>query len=236
MVTGVGAVHRLDPDRHAGAGGARRPRRSGSACPDCPPELEAAILRMLAKDPAERFPSMAEAKAALGADPADGGRSAAGASSAALPQRDPGPSGDAGAGEPGARPGRFRRRAPLGRRGAGPEHRHPSAARPSSPPGTASRWSRWCGASAAFRCPAEPSSGAPTRPDVLHIDRIRNVATAVAPGSALLTASCDGVQTRVPVRVPPSRLERSTCGRRTRPPASRSPPPRSRCGPGTRSS
>ncbi|MGH2708774.1 MAG: serine/threonine-protein kinase, partial [Actinomycetota bacterium] len=39
------------------------------SCPDCPAELEAAILRMLAKDPAERFPSMAEAKAALGATP-----------------------------------------------------------------------------------------------------------------------------------------------------------------------
>ena len=37
--------------------------------PECPPELEAAILRMLAKDPADRFPSMAEAKAALGATP-----------------------------------------------------------------------------------------------------------------------------------------------------------------------
>src|SRR5688572_17357583 len=38
-------------------------------CPECPPDFEAAILRMLAKDPAERFPSMAEAKAALGATP-----------------------------------------------------------------------------------------------------------------------------------------------------------------------
>ena len=38
-------------------------------CPECPADLEAAILRMLAKDPEERFPSMAEAKAALGAVP-----------------------------------------------------------------------------------------------------------------------------------------------------------------------
>ncbi len=38
-------------------------------CPECPADLEAAILRMLAKDPAERFPNMAEAKAALGAVP-----------------------------------------------------------------------------------------------------------------------------------------------------------------------
>lgn len=34
---------------------------------DCPPEVEAAVTRMLAKTPAERFASMAEALAALGA-------------------------------------------------------------------------------------------------------------------------------------------------------------------------
>src|SRR5918992_2275633 len=37
--------------------------------PDCPPDLEAAVLRMLAKDPPARFADMAEAKAALGATP-----------------------------------------------------------------------------------------------------------------------------------------------------------------------
>ena len=37
--------------------------------PDCPPDLEAAVLRMLAKDPADRFPSIADALAALGAEP-----------------------------------------------------------------------------------------------------------------------------------------------------------------------
>jgi len=34
--------------------------------PDCPPKLEAAVLRMLAKDPEERFPSVAEAIEAMG--------------------------------------------------------------------------------------------------------------------------------------------------------------------------
>ncbi len=34
--------------------------------PDCPAELEAAVLRMLAKDPKERFPSVAEAIEAIG--------------------------------------------------------------------------------------------------------------------------------------------------------------------------
>jgi uncharacterized protein YjdB len=37
--------------------------------PDCPPELELAVRRMLAKDPAERWPSMGHALAALGAKP-----------------------------------------------------------------------------------------------------------------------------------------------------------------------
>ncbi|MBA2459475.1 MAG: protein kinase, partial [Gemmatimonadales bacterium] len=36
---------------------------------DCPPELEAAILRMLAKDPVARWPRLPEAMAALGAAP-----------------------------------------------------------------------------------------------------------------------------------------------------------------------
>ncbi len=36
---------------------------------DCPPEVEAAILRMLAKDPAGRWPRVADAMAALGAQP-----------------------------------------------------------------------------------------------------------------------------------------------------------------------
>jgi hypothetical protein len=44
-------------------------------------------------------------------------------------------------------------------------------------------------------------------PEVLHLDRARNVATAVAPGSAVLIASCEGIETRVQVRVPPTTLE-----------------------------
>ena len=36
---------------------------------ECPPEVEAAILRMLEKDPAARWPRLADAMAALGAAP-----------------------------------------------------------------------------------------------------------------------------------------------------------------------
>ena len=53
------------PGARAGAERARRP--------DCPPELEAGVLRMLAKDPADRFPTMAEALQAIGARPLGGG-------------------------------------------------------------------------------------------------------------------------------------------------------------------
>jgi alpha-tubulin suppressor-like RCC1 family protein/uncharacterized protein YjdB len=35
--------------------------------PDCPPDLESAVIRMLAKDPRERWPTMRESLAALGA-------------------------------------------------------------------------------------------------------------------------------------------------------------------------
>ena len=45
---------------------------------ECPPELEVAVLRMLEKDPEARWPSIAQAKTALGATPARGGGSAAG--------------------------------------------------------------------------------------------------------------------------------------------------------------
>ena len=45
------------------------PRDPRALRADCPPEVEAAILRMLAKDPAERWPRLADAMAALGAAP-----------------------------------------------------------------------------------------------------------------------------------------------------------------------
>ena len=45
------------------------PRPIRALRPDCPPDLEAAILRMLAKNPDDRFPSIAQALTALGARP-----------------------------------------------------------------------------------------------------------------------------------------------------------------------
>ena len=45
------------------------PRPIRALRPDCPPDLEAAILRMLAKNPEDRFPSISQALTALGARP-----------------------------------------------------------------------------------------------------------------------------------------------------------------------
>ena len=47
----------------------RAPEPIRTRRPDCPAELEAGVLRMLAKDPADRFPTMAEALQAIGARP-----------------------------------------------------------------------------------------------------------------------------------------------------------------------
>ncbi len=169
-------------------------------CPECPAEVEAAILRMLAKDPAERFSNMADAKAALGATP--------------LMEDDP------LLGE-------------LCRLAAAGSSEPLSSTPPTSPAPAANRSSARSALAGQARSivilppPAELATGdgfalvamvrgergvpLPGRtvewstdaPDVLHLDRARSVATAVAPGSALLTASCDGIQTRVPVYVPP---------------------------------
>jgi eukaryotic-like serine/threonine-protein kinase len=47
----------------------RAPEPIRTRRPDCPPELEAGVMRMLAKDAADRFPTMSEALQAIGARP-----------------------------------------------------------------------------------------------------------------------------------------------------------------------
>jgi hypothetical protein len=170
--------------------------------PECPPELEAAILRMLAKNPADRYPNMAEAKAALGAIP--------------LREDDPllaqlSRLASAGAGEhatslrvspaPSAAPS-------VARTGAGQARSIVIL----PPPAELAR-----GDSFALVALVRGERGTPLpsrtvewttdAPDVLHLDRTRQVATAVAPGVAVLVASCDGIQTQVQVTVPPTILE-----------------------------
>jgi serine/threonine-protein kinase len=174
----------------------------GERCPDCPAEFEAAILRMLAKDPAERFPSMAEAKAALGATP--------------LMEDDP-LLGElcrlAAAGSPEPISG-----TPVPA-GPSPSVQRSSASRSSLagqarsivilPPPAELAMGDGFALVALVRgergvpLPGRTVDWSTDAPGVLHIDQARSVATALAPGSAMLTASCDGIQTRVPVYVPP---------------------------------
>ena len=175
--------------------------------PECPAEVEAAILRMLSKNPAERFPSMAEAKAALGATPlmeddpllADLCRLvAAGISSPA-----PDPELPALSVEPSPVPA-----SSASRTGAAGCARSLVILPPPAELAV--------GDSFALVALVRGERGAPLPgrtvdwstdlPDVLHVDQARKVAIAVAPGSALLTASCDAIQTQVPVQVPPNTI------------------------------
>ena len=170
--------------------------------PECPPELEAAVLRMLAKDPADRFPGMAEAKAALGATPLTEGdpllvelcRLAS-----AMTSETPG--------APAATPTPPRRsvvRSEVGGRARSIVILPPPAElgvgegfalvalvrgdRNAPLPGRTVEWST-------------------DTPAVLHVDPVRKTATAIAPGTAMLMASCDGVEAQVRVLVPADALE-----------------------------
>lgn len=176
----------------------------GERCPDCPPELEAAVLRMLAKDPADRFPTMADAKAALGAVP--------------LLESDP-------------------LLAELCRLAAATTPDAPTAPAPAAPSDTPRRSVARSGLGGLARSitilppPAELAvgegfalvalvrgeRGAPLpghtiewstdSPTVLHVDQVRKTATAVAPGTAMLVAACDGVEAQVRVLVPSDALD-----------------------------
>jgi eukaryotic-like serine/threonine-protein kinase len=169
---------------------------------DCPPELEAAILRMLAKDPASRWGTMAEAKAALGATP--------------LGEEDPllaelrrlvTPELDDSAGQ----------RAPIS---PAPRTR-PSIARAAPPAGLVRTITILPppaaleeGESFALVALVRGEHGVPLpgravqwsseAPGVLRVDPAKQLAFAVAPGSAWLTAACEGIRARLHVQVAPA--------------------------------
>ncbi|MGI9040140.1 MAG: protein kinase domain-containing protein [Gemmatimonadales bacterium] len=166
---------------------------------DCPPELEAAILRMLAKDPAERWPNMAQAKAALGASPLaedDPLRAElsllAGAGRATSAEDEAGAAGDA--------------------------HRRVSAGPLETPGMVVGGISilppplglevgdvfvlvAMVRGQHGTRLPPRAVEWSSDMPEVLRVDSARALATAGAPGSALLTASCKGVQTLIRVDI-----------------------------------
>jgi eukaryotic-like serine/threonine-protein kinase len=171
--------------------------------PDCPAELEAAVLRMLAKDPGERFVDMAEAKTALGAVP--------------LPEGDP-LFGElfrlaAASADPPA----------LERSAVTPDPPRPSAVRSGLrgsarsitilPPPAELAVGESFTLVAAVRgernapLPGRDVEWSTDTPEVLHLDLARKTATAVAPGTAMLKASADGIEAQVRVLVPQDALE-----------------------------
>ncbi len=182
----------------------RAPRPLRELCPDCPPEVEAAIHRMLEKDPAARWPRMADALTAIGA--------------AALADEHP-------------------LRTDLSRIVAGTVATLTGSATPSSPAprtrasGAISGPSRSVGgitimpAPAGFevgdsftlvavirgqygtRLPPRAVEWATDAPAVLRVDAPAGLATALAPGTAMVTATCKGIIARLRVDVAAPRAD-----------------------------
>ena len=171
---------------------------------DCPPEIEAAILRMLAKNPQDRWPGIPQALAALGAvalgdddplrallsrlatagqvtTPNNSSRGSAGAApNSAVFQVTP--------------PGMMRAITIL-----------------PPPPGLEVGDSFLLVARVhdgkVARLPGEPVEWSSDNPGVLRVNATKAVATAVAPGTALIKALCDGNEGRLRVTVSPPRAD-----------------------------
>ncbi|HEV2927888.1 MAG TPA: Ig-like domain-containing protein, partial [Propionibacteriaceae bacterium] len=162
----------------------------------CPPELEAAVLRMLAKKPEERWPGMQQALSALGA--------------AALPEDDP-------------LRAELSRLATAGARtsfatGSGRNGGRTSAVLQVTPPGMMRAITilppppglevgdsfllvaRVHDGHAA-RLPTGPVEWSSDSPGVLRVNPTKAVATAITPGTALIRAVCDGNEGRLRVTV-----------------------------------
>jgi eukaryotic-like serine/threonine-protein kinase len=178
------------------------PRPIRELVTDCPPEFEAAILRMLSKDPAERFASMAEAKAALGATPlmeedpllAELCRLAA-AGVAPVTSEVPVPAGASAS-----------IRSSALRSAAVGQVRSIVILPPPAELAVGDSFAlvALVRGERAVPLPGRTVEWSTDAPEVLHIDGVRKVATAVSPGAAVLTASCESIETRVPVQVPPN--------------------------------
>jgi eukaryotic-like serine/threonine-protein kinase len=166
---------------------------------DCAPEMEAAIFRMLAKDPGDRYSTMTEAKAALGAIPlGEEDPLLAELRRWASPERDSGPRLIA------ALEQASRVRPPVARVAPPPGLVRTITILP--PPAALEE-----GESFALVALVRGEHGTPLpgrtvqwsseAPTVLRVDPAKQVAFAVAPGSAWLTAACEGVRSRLQVQV-----------------------------------
>ena len=167
-------------------------------CGDCPPELEAAVLRMLEKDPAARWPSIAQAKAALGATP--------------LGEDDPLLAELCRLATPDwttSLPGRPTLTTPRTRSLRPPTPAGLVRSISILPPPAALETGDSFMLVALLRgergtpLPGRAVQWATDTPEVLRVDGSTGVATAVAPGSARLTAACEGVRARLQVQVAP---------------------------------
>jgi len=166
---------------------------------DCPPDMEAAILRMLAKDPADRWGTMAEAKAALGATP--------------LGEEDPllaelrrlaNPERDSGARLVAALDQVSKQRPPVARAAPPPGLVRTITILP--PPAALEE-----GESFALVALVRGEHGTPLpgrnvqwssdTPAVLRVDPAKQLAFAVAPGTTWITAACESVRARLQVQV-----------------------------------
>jgi eukaryotic-like serine/threonine-protein kinase len=161
--------------------------------PDCPPELEAAVLQMLAKTPAERFATMGEALTALGAAPlAEGDPLRAQLEALALP--DPSVRGSSTIRPPvspipraGPRVGQLTLSGAPDIVAAGDRFELRSAVRSDA------------GATLSGRAVSWSSTD-----DTIAAVTANGVVTARAPGRVNITATCEGVLASLPITVLPS--------------------------------
>jgi uncharacterized protein YjdB len=173
------------------------PRPLRDHCEHCPPELEAAVLRMLAKNPQDRWPGMQQALSALGAAP--------------LADDDPLRAELSRLATAGARPG-------FASGGSGRNGGKTSAVLQVTPPGMMRAITilppppglevgdsfllvaRVHDGHAA-RLPTGPVEWSSDSPGVLRVNPTKAVATAITPGTALIRALCDGNEGRLRVTV-----------------------------------
>jgi serine/threonine protein kinase len=173
---------------------------------ECPPELEAAILRMLAKKPADRFPGMAQALAALGATPLTENdplrarlSQLATAGSHSRLGADPTPTSPA----PRTRRSQVQSDTPTGMLRAITILPPPPALEVGDSFILVARVRE----GDAARLPRRPVEWSSDAPGVIRISATTAVATAMAPGSAVVTATCEGKMGRLRVDVAPPRAD-----------------------------
>jgi uncharacterized protein YjdB len=180
----------------------RPPQPLSQHVEDCPPELEAAILRMLAKNPDDRWPGMSQALTALGAVALGDDDELRALLSRLATAGHVSMNGDSG---PGGGP----------KNSAVLQVTPPGMMRAVTilppPPGLEVGDSFLLVARVhdgkVARLPGEPVEWSSDNPGVLRVNPTKAVATAVAPGTASIKAICDGNEGRLRVTVSPPRAD-----------------------------